>query len=137
MVNGIWIDGKSSEESENAKGLGQKFSEKVDFTVFTVKLTVFDRKFRILTVLTFSEFKNNARIVFLVQKYVRIVFFKKVLASKIFGQFLENSKFRKKIRKFGFYENNFRLRNFLYYILSDVFSDEEHDSGIIFDLRKS
>ena len=73
----------------------------------TVKLTVFYRTFRILTVLTFSEVKNNARIVFLVQKYVRIVFFEKVLAFKIFGQFLKNSNFRKKSENPDFTKTTF------------------------------
>ena len=45
--------------------------------------------------------------------------------------------FPEKIRKSGFYEKNFCLRNVLSYNFSDVFLDEEHDSGIIFDLRKS
>ena len=87
MANGVPNDRKSSEQSENAGGLAKKFSEKMLFTVFTVKLTVFDRKFRILTVLTFPEVKNNARIVFLAQKYVRLVVFKKILRQKYLADF--------------------------------------------------
>ena len=49
----------------------------------------------------------------------------------------EKLRFPEKIRKSGFYEKNFCLRNVFSYNFSDVFSDEEHDSGIIFDLRKS
>ena len=55
----------------------------------TVKLTVFYREIRILTVLTFSEVKNNARIVFLAQKYVRKVVFKKILRQKNLADFWE------------------------------------------------
>ena len=53
----------------------------------TGNLTVFYRKFRIFTVLTFLEIKFNARIVFLVRKYVGIVVFKKILRRKILADF--------------------------------------------------
>ena len=53
----------------------------------TGNLTVFYRKFRIFTVLTFLEVKTNARIVFFVRKYVGIVVFKKILRRKILADF--------------------------------------------------
>ena len=53
----------------------------------TGNLTVFYRKFRIFTVLAFSEVKNNARFVFLVRKYVEIVVFKKILRRNILADF--------------------------------------------------